>query len=982
MKIKLLLIGTVLLSYVGTGFSQGNPRMNLVPASGLGLKQSTTISNPSESRTLVCSDTIRYPQVKEQILGSETFYYGFEVWEADDESVSQTFLNSSSIQITGVEFFGARSTNVNSASSVTVQASIYNVNASNIPTTLLGSGTVSFSTTSHGYRYVTFANPITVSGNYAVVLTPTNANGIVDLYINDETGGQSYDELFAHFYSSYTGYPNPNNWNTIPVFTGGYNFEPLVAPIVSYTINTTGTVAPLTACLGDEITFTNTTVFPQKTNRMLNYQAFKQYFGLTTVDSTYVWDLDWETNPASPGDLVWSENTTYTYAAAGTYEPALLTLGGFWSGCTDYTTFNVTINAIDDASFSYASSTICEGSANVTPASVTTPGGTFTSTTGLIFADASTGEIDIAGSTLGTYVVTYTTDGSCPDESTQTITITNATDATFTYASPTICEGSVNVTPTSVTTPGGTFTSTAGLIFADASTGEINVAGSTAGTYVVTYTTGGSCSDESTQTITITSTQDASFNYASSTICEGSANVTPASVTTPGGTFTSTTGLIFADASTGEIDIAGSTSGTYVVTYTTAGTCPDESTQTITITNAPDATFTYAAADYCTTGTNPSPTVTGTIGAFSATPAGLVISSSTGVITLATSTPGTYDVTNTIAASGSCPASSETVQVTITEAGDASFTYAASTYCLSGANPTPAITGTAGTFSSTTGLSVDAVTGEIDLTNSTPGTYTVTNELLASGACPVISATTQITITASPDASFTYAETAYCSTGTASPVVTGTAGTFTATPSGLSINGSTGVIDLANSTAGTYTVTNTIAATAACAEETETFTVTIEALPAATVSLSGITLTAQETGVTYQWINCAGNTPVAGETSQTFTPSVPGSYAVIVTSGNCSATSACQAVSNVGLEDNSIEVVAVYPNPAEHIITISGLTASNATVSVLDVNGRVLISEVTSSAKVELSVRDFEAGIYLIKVESETINGTKRFIKK
>lgn len=822
MKIKLLLIGTVLLSYVGTGFSQGNPRMNLVPASGLGLKQSTTISNPSESRTLVCSDTIRYPQVKEQILGSETFYYGFEVWEADDESVSQTFLNSSSIQITGVEFFGARSTNVNSASSVTVQASIYNVNASNIPTTLLGSGTVSFSTTSHGYRYVTFANPITVSGNYAVVLTPTNANGIVDLYINDETGGQSYDELFAHFYSSYTGYPNPNNWNTIPVFTGGYNFEPLVAPIVSYTINTTGTVAPLTACLGDEITFTNTTVFPQKTNRMLNYQAFKQYFGLTTVDSTYVWDLDWETNPASPGDLVWSENTTYTYAAAGTYEPALLTLGGFWSGCTDYTTFNVTINAIDDASFSYASSTICEGSANVTPASVTTPGGTFTSTTGLIFADASTGEIDIAGSTAGTYVVTYTT----------------------------------------------------------------------------------------------------------------------------------------------------------------AGTCPDESTQTITITSAPDATFTYAAADYCTTGTNPSPTVTGTIGAFSATPAGLVISSSTGVITLATSTPGTYDVTNTIAASGSCPASSETVQVTITEAEDASFTYAASTYCLSGANPTPAITGTAGTFSSTTGLSVDAVTGEIDLTNSTPGTYTVTNELPASGACPVISATTQITITASPDASFTYAETAYCSTGTASPVVTGTAGTFTATPSGLSINGSTGVIDLANSTAGTYTVTNTIAATAACAEETETFTVTIEALPTATVSLSGITLTAQETGVTYQWINCAGNTPVAGETSQTFTPSVPGSYAVIVTSGNCSATSACQAVSNVGLEDNSIEVVAVYPNPAEHIITISGLTASNATVSVLDVNGRVLISEVTLSAKVELSVRDFEAGIYLIKVESETINGTKRFIKK
>lgn len=825
MKIKLLLIGVLSFTSGMTVLSQSNTRgiqlENVAPSRAL---HRSLLNYDDQSRAAVCVDTIHYPLVKEQLVGAGNFFT-FGLWQEDNEAISQTFLGTAGMQITGVEIFG-RHNGAGGASNTTVRASIYVVDGSNNPTgTALTSGTVTISSTVEDFYGITFGAPATVSGNYAVVLDVINAGGLYISFFNNAATGQVYDENLARFKSDYPDYGSGGNWIPTTSIQGLgqiVDFEPILAPVVSYNINTTGTVSPVSACLGDPITFTNTTNIPQLSNRMYNYQVFRQHFGLATTDSTFVWDLDWETDPLSPNDLVWAGNTSYTYAA-GTYNPELISLGGFWRTCMDSAPFTVTINAIDDASFSYASSTICEGSANVTPASVATTGGTFSSTTGLVFADASTGEIDVAAST----------------------------------------------------------------------------------------------------------------------------------------------------------------SGTYVITYTTAGACPDESTQTITITSAPDASFSYAATDYCTSGTNPSPTVTGTIGVFSSTPAGLVISSSTGVITLSTSTAGTYNVTNTIVASGACPAASETVQVTITEAGDASFAYAASSYCLSGSNPTPAVTGTAGTFSSTpAGLSINAATGEIDLANSTPGVYTVTNELPASGACPVITETAQVTVTANPDAAFSYAETSYCSTGTATPTITGAAGTFTASPAGLSINASTGVIDLAASTSGTYTVTNTIAATATCGEETETFTVTVEDVPTATVTLSGITLTAQETGVTYQWIDCAGNTPVAGATSQTFTPSVPGSYAVIITDGNCSATSSCQAVSNVGIEDNSIELIAVYPSPADHIITISGLTASNATVSILDVNGRILVSQQTASAKLEMSVRDFESGVYLIKVESETINGTKRFIRK
>jgi hypothetical protein len=58
------------------------------------------------------------------------------------------------------------------------------------------------------------------------------------------------------------------------------------------------------------------------------------------------------------------------------------------------------------------------------------------------------------------------------------------------------------------------------------------------------------------------------------------------------------------------------------------------------------------------------------------------------------------------------------------------------------------------------------------------------------------------------------------------------------------------------------------------------------------------TLTSQfsQPAAGYQWIDCSQNTPVVGATSQSFTPSQTGSYAVIISDGNCSDTSNCSDV--------------------------------------------------------------------------------------
>ncbi|MBK8520206.1 MAG: hypothetical protein IPL54_04760 [Chitinophagaceae bacterium] len=80
------------------------------------------------------------------------------------------------------------------------------------------------------------------------------------------------------------------------------------------------------------------------------------------------------------------------------------------------------------------------------------------------------------------------------------------------------------------------------------------------------------------------------------------------------------------------------------------------------------------------------------------------------------------------------------------------------------------------TYSATpAGLSINATSGDINVTTSTPGTYTVTYTLAAGGGCPVVNATTSVTINA-PSVAPTAANataTALCGSGTVTLSVAG-----------------------------------------------------------------------------------------------------------------------------------------------------------------------------------------------------------------
>ena len=89
--------------------------------------------------------------------------------------------------------------------------------------------------------------------------------------------------------------------------------------------------------------------------------------------------------------------------------------------------FDLTINAVQQSTFSYASNSFEDsGTALPTLAGGTTSGGTFVSSSPSdLTVNASTGELTLAGATVGgPYTITYTTPGPCATSSTFQISIT------------------------------------------------------------------------------------------------------------------------------------------------------------------------------------------------------------------------------------------------------------------------------------------------------------------------------------------------------------------------------------------------------------------------------------------------------------------------------------------------------------------------------------------------------------------------------
>lgn len=569
-----------------------------------------------------------------------------------------------------------------------------------------------------------------------------------------------------------------------------------------------------------------------------------------------------------------------------------------------------------------------------------TPGGIYSvmPATGLPI-DAATGTITPAGAAPGTYTITYTianTAGCSDYKVTTNVTIHPAPAAQISYAGP-LCTSLTAAPVTLSGNTGGAYSSTTGLAI-NAATGTINPSASTPGNYTVTYTIAASapCPGASATThVTITQAPSANISYPA-TLCNVTNTATtpnlPVSVThtgTTGGVYSivPATGLTI-NATTGVIEPSGATPGTYTITYTVAaagGCTVFTTTATVNINSTPTATIQYATP-LCSSAGVATVTRTGNAGGtYTATPAGLSINPATGAINTQQSTPGTYDVTYTIAPSAPCPGFDTKTTVTITQAPSAAISYPSPLCNVANTPLTPnhpvavTQTGTTGGIYSiipATGLSIDANSGTIIPSNATAGTYTITYTIPAAGGCPAFTTSATVVVNGTPTATISYPGSPYCNGITQlQPVMaTGnTGGIFTST-SGLAVNPVTGAINPSLSTPGTYTVTYTIAPLASCYAFSTSASVTITEAPTVSVPNPAQTICSGETAI-FRTITSMANTRLNWSVTGALPPGVSGT-----SSGNipAPATDIQLSFTNTGTTGHTISIQVVPVNPVQN----------------------------------------------------------------
>jgi hypothetical protein len=146
---------------------------------------------------------------------------------------------------------------------------------------------------------------------------------------------------------------------------------------------------------------------------------------------------------------------------------------------------------------------------------------------------------------------------------------------------------------------------------------------------------------------------------------------------------------------------------------------------------------------------------------------------------------------------------------------------------------------------------------------------------------------------------------------------------------------------------------------------------------------AGNTLTALAALGPYQWVDCNNAfAEVPGANNQSFTPTQAGSYAVVVTSGACSDTSACYSVA-VGIEEQNGLITSLSPNPATNDLRIDFDHPQVSTlIEVWDVQGRMLLSERRSGKGLVLDISAWPTGVFQLRLTGRESSGTARFVKE
>jgi hypothetical protein len=152
------------------------------------------------------------------------------------------------------------------------------------------------------------------------------------------------------------------------------------------------------------------------------------------------------------------------------------------------------------------------------------------------------------------------------------------------------------------------------------------------------------------------------------------------------------------------------------------------------------------------------------------------------------------------------------------------------------------------------------------------------------------------------------------------------------------------------------------------------------------IQIDGDSLMVSDSMDSYQWFECADSLiPINGAKEAVFIPSENGAYAVEVGLNECLERSACvEYISTSTIDHKQKLSLTIFPNPGRGQITIDCgyKSVSSGKLSVFSMNGK-LVKETSinlKEGKSTFELSDLEAGMYIFRFISESMQSTVRYI--
>ena len=83
---------------------------------------------------------------------------------------------------------------------------------------------------------------------------------------------------------------------------------------------------------------------------------------------------------------------------------------------------------------------------------------------------------------------------------------------------------------------------------------------------------------------------------------------------------------------------------------------------------------------------------------------------------------------------------------------------------------------------------------------------------------------------------------------------------------------------------------------------------------------------------------------------------------------------------NVGLTEDDLTGIKLYPNPTENVLTLEGMAANTENITITNLNGQVMnVFNNVNATSLDINVGHLESGIYFVRIDDAEVI---RFVKK